>query len=63
MYVMVSLFMLCQIRVYSRRCNIISLVFPCRPRLSANVAYKHSSVVPRDADIQNHRIFVGKSRS
>ena len=30
-----------------------------RPKLSANVAYKHSSVVPRDADVQNHRIFVG----
>ena len=31
-----------------------------RPKLSANVAYKHVSVVPRDADVQNHRIFVGK---
>lgn len=31
-----------------------------RPKLSANTAYKHPSVVPRDADIQNHRVFVGR---
>ena len=34
-----------------------------RPKLSTNVAYKHVSVVPRDADVQNHRIFVGKYES
>ena len=25
-----------------------------------DVAYKHSSVVPRDADVQNNKIFMGK---
>lgn len=34
-----------------------------RPKLSTNVAYKHSSVVPRDVEVQKHRIFVGKGSS
>ena len=38
------------------------MVFPCRSKLSSNVAYKHSSLVPRDADIQNYRLFVGRLR-
>lgn len=31
-----------------------------KAKLSTSIAYKHSSVVPRDADVQNFRIFVGK---
>lgn len=30
-----------------------------RPKLSSHVAYRHPSLVPRDSDIQNSRIFVG----
>ena len=30
------------------------------PKLSTYSAYKHSSVVPRDADIQSHRVFVDR---
>ena len=33
-----------------------------KAKLSTSVAYKHSSVVPRDADVQNFRIFVGELR-
>ena len=31
-----------------------------KAKLSTSIAYKHSSVVPRDSDVQNFRIFVGK---
>jgi nucleosome binding factor SPN SPT16 subunit len=31
-----------------------------RPKLSSNVAYKHVSSVPRDAEVQNLRIFVDR---
>lgn len=31
-----------------------------RPKLSSHVAYRHPSLVPRDNDIQNSRIFVDK---
>lgn len=33
-----------------------------KAKLSTSIAYKHSSVVPRDADVQNFRIFVGKAQ-
>ena len=30
-----------------------------RPKLSSSVAYKHASLLPKDAEVQNHRILVG----
>ncbi len=32
-----------------------------KPKLSSSFAYKHSSLVPKDAEVQNHRILVGVS--
>ena len=32
-------------------------VFRLKP---SNVAYKHASLVPRDNDVRDHKIFVGK---
>ena len=31
-----------------------------KAKLATSIAYKHSSVVPRDVDVQNFRIFVGR---
>ena len=33
-----------------------------KAKLATSIAYKHSSVVPRDVDVQNFRIFVGRLR-
>ena len=30
-----------------------------RPKFSSNIAYKHSAVLPRDTEVQKHRILVG----
>lgn len=57
-------------------CSLFPFLFPLQKRLldkqqdpaskkaklSTMIAYKHSSVVPRDADVQNFRIFVGMLR-
>ena len=40
----------------------VRILFPFRVKPS-NVAYKHPSLVPRENDVREHKLFVGKSVS